>query len=166
MRATPFLSFSFWNDISVTANVKCTVEQRSQTCKAHIVHLLVLHPLSEFFKPLTLRHYRSWVRCGAAIRLSHRPEPSGRAVHEEVGGLDIGGHVRRFVLRHTHRPKRRPYPICCKQERKRPTPVLRRFMGGSFRRVGWCPAPDLGGGQEARAQGPPPKRGTPPCSYF
>jgi len=53
-------------------------------------------------------------RCWAAIRLSHRPEPSGRAVHEEVGGLNIGGqHGRRFVvLRHTHRPQRRSYPIC------------------------------------------------------
>ena len=35
------------------------------------------------------------------------------AVHEEVDGLDIGGqHGRRFVLlRHTHRPQRRPYPF-------------------------------------------------------
>jgi len=32
----------------------------------------------------------------------------------EVDGLDIGGqHGRRFVLlRHTHRPQRRPCPIC------------------------------------------------------
>ena len=36
-------------------------------------------------------------RCWAAIRLSHRPEPSGRAVLGEVDGLDIGGrHRRRF----------------------------------------------------------------------
>jgi len=49
---------------------------------------------------------------GAAIRLSHRPEPSGRAVHEVVRGLDIRGHGRRFVLLHqTHRPQRRPYPF-------------------------------------------------------
>jgi len=40
--------------------------------------------------------------------LSYRPEPSGRAIHEEVNGLDIGGHGRRFV--HTHRPQGRPYP--------------------------------------------------------
>jgi len=34
-----------------------------------------------------------------AIQLSHHPEPSGRAVHEKVYGLDIGGrHGRRFVL--------------------------------------------------------------------
>jgi len=41
--------------------------------------------------------------------LSHRPEPSGRAVHEDVDGWDIGGqHGPWFVLvRHTHRPKRR-----------------------------------------------------------
>ena len=44
-------------------------------------------------------------RCWAAIRLSRRPEPSGRVVHEEVDGLDSGGrHGRRFVLRRTHRP--------------------------------------------------------------
>ena len=55
---------------------------------------------------------RSWGRCWAA-RLFHRSETSGRAVHEEVDGLNIGGqHGRRFVLlRHTHRPQRRPYPI-------------------------------------------------------
>jgi len=57
---------------------------------------------------------RSRGRCWAAIRLSHRPESSGRAVHEEVDGLDIRWqHGRRFVLlRHTHRPQRKPYPIC------------------------------------------------------
>jgi len=46
-------------------------------------------------------------KCWAAIRLSHRPEPSGRAVHREVDGLDIRGrHGRRFVLlRHTHRQR-------------------------------------------------------------
>jgi len=33
-----------------------------------------------------------------------------------VDGLDIGGHGRRFVhLRHTHRPQRKPYPICTVQ---------------------------------------------------
>jgi len=43
--------------------------------------------------------------------LSHCPEPSGHAVHEEVDGLDIEGqHGRRFVLlRHTHRSQRRPH---------------------------------------------------------
>ena len=62
--------------------------------------------LSELFKP-PLGRTRSWGRCWAAIRLSHRPEPSGHAVHGEVDGLDIGGqHGRRFVLlRHTHRPQ-------------------------------------------------------------
>ena len=57
---------------------------------------------------------RSRGRCWAAIQLSHHREPSGRAVHEEVGGLDIGGrHGRRFVyLPHTYRPQRRTYPIC------------------------------------------------------
>ena len=53
-------------------------------------------------------------RCWVAIRLSHRPEPSGRVVRGGFDGLDSGGrHGRRFVLlRHTHRPQRRPYPIC------------------------------------------------------
>ena len=68
--------------------------------------------LSKLLKPL-LGRTRSQGRCWAAIRLPHRPEPSGHAVHEEVDGLDIGGqHGRWFVLRHTHRPQRRPYPIC------------------------------------------------------
>ena len=77
---------------------------------------LFLHLLSELFI-LLFGRTSSWRRCWAAIRLSHRPEPSGRAVHEEVGGLDIGGqHVRRFVLvRHTHRPQRMPYPICTRR---------------------------------------------------
>jgi len=79
--------------------------------------------LSEFVYPL-LGHTRFRDRCWAAIRLSYRPEPSGRAVLEEVDEFDTGGPSgRRFVLlRHTHR---RPYPIC-KQERKPPTPVWRR----------------------------------------
>ena len=56
---------------------------------------------------------RYWGRFWAAIRLSHCPEPSGRVVRGEVDGLDSGGrHGRRFVLRQTHRPQRRPYPIC------------------------------------------------------
>ena len=69
--------------------------------------------LSEFFfYPLPAR-----LDIGAgveiAIRMSHRPEPSGRVVREGVDGLDSGGrHGRRFVLSHTHRLQRRPYPVC------------------------------------------------------
>ena len=39
------------------------------------------------------------------MRLPHRPEASGRAVHEEVDGSDIGGQPGRrfFLLRHTDR---------------------------------------------------------------
>ena len=68
--------------------------------------------LSQFFKPL-LGYTRCWGKFWATIRLPHRPEPSGCAIHE-VDGLDIGGpHGWQFVLlRHTHRPQRRPYPIC------------------------------------------------------
>ena len=58
--------------------------------------------LSAFFCYPLLGRVRFRGRCWAAIQLSHRPEPSGRAVHGEVDGLDIGGrHGRRFVLRHT-----------------------------------------------------------------
>jgi len=75
--------------------------------------------LSEFFFYPLLDRARFRGRCWAAIRLSHRPEPSGRAVHGEVDGLDIGGrHGRRFVLlRHTHKPHRRSYPFCTSMER-------------------------------------------------
>jgi len=54
------------------------------------VTMASLRRLSQLFKPL-LAHTRSRGRCWAAIRLSHRPERSGRAVHGEVDGLDIGG---------------------------------------------------------------------------
>jgi len=81
------------------------------------VYLPVWHfffRLSEFFFYPLLGRTRSRGRCWAAIQLSHRPEPSGHAVHGKVDGLDIGGqHGRRFVLLcHTHWPQRRPYPIC------------------------------------------------------
>jgi len=79
-------------------------------------------------------------RCWAAIRLSHRPEPSDRVVRGEVDGFDSGGrHDRRFVPRHTHRPQRRPYPISTGRSGN----VQHRcggcwagprlFLGGSFR---------------------------------
>jgi len=70
--------------------------------------------LSEFFFYPLLGRARFWGRCWADIQSSHRPEPSGRAVHGEVDRMDIGGqHGRRFVLLcHTHRPQRRPYSIC------------------------------------------------------
>ena len=45
--------------------------------------------LSEFFFYPLLGRTRFRGRCWAAIRLSHRPEPSGRAVCGEVDGLDI-----------------------------------------------------------------------------
>ena len=84
--------------------------------------------LSEFFFHPLLGHARLQGRCWAAIRLSHRPEPSVRAVRGEIDGLDIGGrHGRRFVLlRHTHRPQRRPYPICTSRSRN----VRHRCGGG------------------------------------
>jgi len=82
----------------------------NQTLVCWFLQLLFLRQL---FYPL-LGRTRSRDRCWSAIGLSHRPQPSGRAVHEEVDGLDIGWqHGRRFILlRHTRRPQRRPYPIC------------------------------------------------------
>ena len=98
--------------------------------KQHVSGLLkrnfLLHHLSEFY-PL-LGRSRSRGKCWAAIPLSHRPEPSGHAVHGEVDGLDIGRqHGRRFVLlRHSHRPQRGHIHLC-QQERERPTLVRRRI---------------------------------------
>ena len=78
-------------------------------------------------------------RCWAAIRLSHRPEPSGRVVRGGVDGLDSGGRRgRRCVLRHNHRPQRRPCPICTDRSgnvRHRcggGWAGPRLFLGGSF----------------------------------
>jgi len=65
-------------------------------------------------------------RCWAAIQLSHRPELSGCVVRGEVNGLDSEGrHGRRFVLRHTHRPQRRPYPISTGRKAVEPDPDYR-----------------------------------------
>jgi len=92
----------------------------SRKCKmtfCNFVKFLLLL-LSKLFKPL-LGRTRSRGRCWAAIQLSHRPEPSGHAVHGEVDGLDIGRqHGQRFVLlHHTHKPQRRPYPIYISRSR-------------------------------------------------
>ena len=77
-------------------------------------HAHLLHRFCEFCYCPLLGPTRFRGRCWAAIQLSHRPEPSGRAVHREFDGLDIGGqHGRRFVVpRHTQRPQMRPYTIC------------------------------------------------------
>jgi len=79
--------------------------------------------LSQLF--ITTARPYFWGRCWAAIRLSHRPELSGRAVHEEVDGLDIRGqHGRQFVLSTPHsQAAGRPVPHLYKQERKLLTPV-------------------------------------------
>jgi len=67
--------------------------------------------LSEFFYPL-LAHLDIRAGVEQPFGLSLRPEPSGRVVRGKVDGLDSGGwQGRRFVLRHTHRPQRRLYPI-------------------------------------------------------
>ena len=90
----------------------------------------VVQLLSQFFYPLLGRTIYQG-RCRAAIRLSHRPEPPGHAVHGVVDGLDIGGqHGRRFVLlRNTHRPQRRTYPICTSRSGN----VRHRCTGGLSR---------------------------------
>ena len=69
------------------------------------------------------------MQCWAANRLSHHSEPSGRAVHEEVDGLDIGGqHGRRCdPLRHTHKPQKWPCPSCTNNSRN-----VQRRCGGDW----------------------------------
>jgi len=70
------------------------------------------------YQPIDLKkHFVLW------FPTPHHPEPSGRAVHRDADGLDIGGqHGRRLVLlRHTQRPKRRTYPICTNMSRKSDT---------------------------------------------
>jgi len=68
------------------------------------------------FCPL-LGRTRSRGRCWAANRLSHHSEPSGHTIHGEGDGLDIWRqYVRRFdCLRTTHKPQKRPHPICAKR---------------------------------------------------
>ena len=110
------LQINFWQILGVCQRClltlcwprECTI--RGSSSKALGFFLL----LSEFFFYPMLGRHRFRDRCCAAIRLSHRPEPSGRVVHGEVDGLDIGGQRgRRFVLLcPTHRPQGRPYPIC------------------------------------------------------
>ena len=106
-------------------------------CYKRMTRILLLRQL---FEPL-LGRTRSRGRCSAAIRLSHRPEPSGHAIHGEVGGLDMREqHCRQFVLlRHTQVAEEAISHLY-KQERKRPTPVRRRlgrthrlFLEWSFR---------------------------------
>jgi len=50
-------------------------------------HAYLLRRLSELLLSTAWPHWMS----GQAILLCHRPEPSGRVVHEEVDGLDIRG---------------------------------------------------------------------------
>ena len=76
--------------------------------------------------------YRSRGRFWAAIILSQRPEPSGRAVHGEVDGLDR--HLRKTWSTVCSSPPHsqvaeEAIPHLYKQERKRPTPVRRRLSG-------------------------------------
>ena len=81
-------------------------------------HKLLHHQrLSQFFQSTSWPHWILGGRCWAANRWSHHSEPSGRAIHGEVDGLNIEGqHGRRFVLlRHTLRPQRGPYPICTRR---------------------------------------------------
>jgi len=81
-------------------------------CASTSCFLIIIVWACPFCPPLS--QTRSRVRCWAANRLPHHPERSGRAVHGEVDGLDIGRqHGQRFdMLRHTHKPQKRPYSIC------------------------------------------------------
>ena len=80
------------------------------------------------FNPL-LGRTRSRGRCRAAIRLSHRPEPSGRAIHGQVDGLDSEGQYGQPVYSSATHSQAAEEAIThlFKQEWKRPTPVRRRL---------------------------------------
>ena len=57
------------------------------------------------------------------------PSRSGRAIHGEVDGLDMGRqHIQRFdLLRHPHKPQKQPYPICANKSRN-----VQHRCGGSW----------------------------------
>ena len=99
-----------WINMVLTSQLvkNCMICIKPETSKNIYSFVVFFWASSSFERVLGRASFRA--RCWAAIRLSHRPEPSGRAVHEEIGGLDIGRqHGRRFVLlRHTHRPHKRP----------------------------------------------------------
>jgi len=68
------------------------------------------------FKTTNLRQHNSHQISGQVLS-SHSVVSSSRTVRPcspwGIDGLDSGGrHGRRFVLSHTHRLQRRPYPIC------------------------------------------------------
>jgi len=73
------------------------------------------------FRPL-LGRTRSRGRCSAANRLSHHPEPSGRAIHAKFDRLDIGRQYgQRFdLLRHTHKPQKWPCAVIIGAARRGP----------------------------------------------
>ena len=67
-------------------------------------------PASSSFESVRSVHCLATLDIKAANWLSHHPEPSGRPIHGEVDGLQ---HGQRFgLLCHTHKPQKRPYPIC------------------------------------------------------
>jgi len=60
-----------------------------EKCLIHSFSMNLFVVRTSSFKPL-LSCTRFWSRCWAAIQLSHCPDLSGHAVHEEVDGLHIG----------------------------------------------------------------------------
>ena len=91
---------------------------------------------------------RSW-GCWAANRLSHHPEPSGHAIHEEVDSLDIGRqHGQQFdLLRHTPKPQKQPYCICVNRSRN----ICHLCGGGWARAVLGRPFQEGESGMKARS---------------
>ena len=85
--------------------------------------------LSSSFESVHSGHCLATLDIRAANRLSHHPEPPGRPIHGEVDGLDVGRqHGQRFgLLRHTHKPQKRPYPICANRSRN-----VRHPCGGDW----------------------------------
>jgi len=86
--------------------------------------------MNSCFNPL-LGRIISRCRCWAAIRLSRHPVPSRHALSAEVDGLDNERQNGQWSTVCSSVPRSQvaegAMPQLCKQERKRPTPVLRRL---------------------------------------
>jgi len=127
-----FMQLSTWSENCPGLPTRCRTLTRK--CDVYLrwwwpVCFIVLLWLAIFFCQISFyfrhRRWASWwsplqgctrsrARCWAGNRLSHQPEPSGRALHGEVGGLDIGRQPCQslfFLHRHTHMPLKGSYPF-------------------------------------------------------
>jgi len=103
----------------------CCMEMFMLRIKTFTCRLL----LSELLLSTAIGRTRSRDRCWAANRLSHRPEPSGRVVHEEVWWIGHSRTTWSTVCSSAPHSQVADETIShlYKQERKRPTPVRRRL---------------------------------------